>query len=81
MPAFLEGLLAAFRLSLIHIGRCVFQSLCGILDALIGFCLFVVICEDPGTLFLQERLLIPDLFELTAIGGRLICGPVSYTHL
>ena len=55
-------------------GRCVFQSLCGILDALIGFCLFVVICEDPGTLFLQESLLIQDLFELTAIGGRIICG-------
>lgn len=54
--------------------RCVFQGLCGIHDALIGFCLFVVIREDPGTFFLQESLFIQNFFELTAIGGRVIRG-------
>ena len=65
-----DGAFVPFR----NMGRCVFQGPCSIHDALIGFCLFLVICEDPGTLFLQERLLVQYFFELTAIGGRIIRG-------
>ena len=65
-----DGAFVPFR----NVGRCVFQGLCSIHDALVGFCLFLVICEDPGTPFFQEGLLVQYLLELTAIGSRIIRG-------